>query len=202
MHSGNGNINRKSGRERGGAYSPLRNSRGRTAFAALASILGATGCAEIGADRVTGTGGGRRAATTAEAPRPATGWPRGSTPARSSGEKGEFAGEPPRVKPPRQDEADRPGELAKILGLNHRAIASIFGAPHSAERDGASIIWNYRIPDCALQIVFYPDIERQTFHALQYALTDGQGEEPADPRPCFERVKSESGNDLKQARRN
>lgn len=202
MHSGNENIIGKSGRERSGASSPLRNSRGRTALAALASILSAAGCAEIGADRVTGTGGGRRAASAAEAPRPAAGWPRGSTPARSSRERGEFAGAPPRVKPPRQDDAGDPAELAKILGLNHRAIANIFGAPHSVERDGASIIWNYRIPDCALQIVFYPDIERQTFHALQYALTDGEGEEPADPRPCFERVKSENGNDLKQAKRN
>lgn len=199
MHSGNESINKKSGREKGGAYSPLRNSCGK---AALAIILAAAGCVEISADRATGAGAGSHAATAAEAPRHALRWPVGPASAKSSAETREFAGQPPRVKPPRQEEADHPAELAKILGLNHRAIAGIFGAPHSVERDGASIIWNYRIPDCALQIVFYPDIERQTFHALQYALTDGQGEEPADPSPCFERVKSENGNDVKQARRN
>lgn len=199
MQSGKESISRKSGRETVGACLRQGGWRGK---AALAVILVAAGCAGTVVDRATGARTGPLTAKAADAPRQAPRWSPRPAAATSTAETGEFAGEPPRVKPPRQDEAGHPAELAKILGLNHRAIAGIFGAPHSVERDGASIIWNYHIPDCALQIVFYPDIERRTFHALQYALTDGQGGEPADPRPCFERVKSENGNDVKQARSN
>ncbi len=86
--------------------------------------------------------------------------------------------------------SELPSELSKLLGLSNASIIRIFGQPHTIERNGASIIWNYETSGCSLQIVFYADIEDQTYHALQYALADGNGETPADTRPCLDRIQS------------
>ena len=77
-----------------------------------------------------------------------------------------------------------------LLGLSDTSIIRIFGQPHTVERNGASLIWNYETSGCSLQIVFYADIEDQTYHALQYALADGNGEKPVDIEPCLNRIQS------------
>jgi hypothetical protein len=106
------------------------------------------------------------------------------------------AGIAPRIKPaPAKTDAQRetapiPEKLSSLLGLSDVSITDIFGRPHEAEENGASIIWNYTTSKCSLQIVFYPDIEDETYHALQYALTDGNGESPEDSRPCLDHIQS------------
>lgn len=107
-----------------------------------------------------------------------------------------FAAIAPRVKPqrsqrePAKASAPPPSELSMLLGLSDTSIIRMFGQPHTIERDGASLIWNYETSDCSLQIVFYADIQDQTYHALQYALADGEGEKPVDIEPCLDRIQS------------
>lgn len=114
-----------------------------------------------------------------------------------------FAAITPRVKPERSQRepanpsndpvvvpSDLPSDLSMLLGLSNTSIIRIFGQPHTVERNGASVIWNYETSGCSLQIVFYADIEDQTYHALQYALADGNGEKPANTQPCLDQIHS------------
>lgn len=104
----------------------------------------------------------------------------------------------PRLKPDSNSSeasnrpVQRPIKLPALLGLNHHSIAKIFGRPSNVERNGPSVIWNYDTPRCSLQIVFYGDIENQTYHALQYALADSNGEEPRDAERCLDGIQSEN----------
>lgn len=108
------------------------------------------------------------------------------------------AGLRPRVKPePSADLASartarRPVEPPALLGLSHQEILRIFGRPGNVERSGASVLWNYDTSLCSLQIVFYGNIEDQSYHALQYALTDSNGQKPENARRCLERIRAEA----------
>lgn len=108
------------------------------------------------------------------------------------------AGLRPRVKPEPSAEfasartARRPVELPALLGLSHQEISRIFGRPGNVERSGASVLWNYDTSLCSLQIVFYGNIEDQSYHALQYALTDSNGQKPENARRCLEQIRAEA----------
>lgn len=101
----------------------------------------------------------------------------------------------PRIKPPRErretdNAAKSSEEISLLLGLSSNSVAEMLGQPHVAEKNGASLIWNYSASECSLQIVFYPDIGDETYHVLQYALIDGNGETPKDAQPCLDQIYS------------
>lgn len=170
-------------------------------LAACIFLLTSLGCAEFSGKLYRAADQTSKNWGHAQSPSRASHSPPKHAQSRPSSTIGSFAIKTPRLKPARLNQSDFP-TLDDILGLDRRAVAETFGAPHATERNGASIIWNYHIHHCRMQIVFYPDIERRTFHALQYALTDGQGDQPANPKPCFNSTKPQAGNDVRKIRSN
>jgi len=179
-----------------------RNVRRRTlSLAAFAVCAFAAGCLAVGEHAPQAASGEAFAARDGLAGSAAADGPQMSLLANSG--KQHFAAITPRVKPERPQRepakqandpvvvpSDLPSELSMLLGLSDTSIIRIFGQPHTVERNGASLIWNYETSGCSLQIVFYADIEDQTYHALQYALADGNGEKPVDIEPCLNRIQS------------
>lgn len=163
--------------------------------AAAWGLLLAAGCAvQEPAPVYAGSGESARISTRPPAARKAQ--PPSSSEEAQTSKQTELGDLRPRLKPQSRQRRvlkqaeEHSIELPALLGLNHQAIAEIFGPPTNIERNGPSVVWNYSSDRCSLQIVFYGDIENQTYHALQYALTDSNGEKPQDAQRCLDGLQS------------
>lgn len=77
-------------------------------------------------------------------------------------------------RPPREvHETKEPEKLAAIdpkslIGLAPAAVEKILGAPSTVVKSDPSLVWTYAAPGCSFQIVFYPDLKTENYHALKY----------------------------------
>jgi hypothetical protein len=53
-----------------------------------------------------------------------------------------------------------------IAGLSEREVEAIFGRPVEKSDRGPRRIWTYQQPDCSVQVMFFLDITRDAYYAL------------------------------------
>jgi hypothetical protein len=75
-------------------------------------------------------------------------------------------------------EAREPERVAAIdpkslIGLTPSAVEKLLGAPSAVAKSDPSLVWTYSGPGCSVQIVFYPDLKTESYHALKYNSTAG-----------------------------
>ncbi len=68
--------------------------------------------------------------------------------------------------PPRP--APQPLPELKVVGLSQPETETLLGPPTTASDRPPAKVWEYRIPDCALDVYFYLDVGRNAFYALHY----------------------------------
>jgi hypothetical protein len=90
---------------------------------------------------------------------------------------------PAPVRPKRQvqkeaREAREPERVAAIdpktlIGLQPAAVEKMLGTPSAIDKADPSLVWTYSGAGCSFQIVFYPDLKTESYHALKYTATAG-----------------------------
>lgn len=75
-------------------------------------------------------------------------------------------------------EAKEPERVAAVdpkslIGLHPAAVEKLLGAPSSVAKSDPSLVWTYMGQGCSIQIVFYPDLKTQSYHALKYTSSAG-----------------------------
>src|SRR5262249_9248398 len=88
------------------------------------------------------------------------------------------AGKPPRlaraVPPaattqPKSDAA--PAPIAQVIGLSQDDIRKTWGEPKERIAQGAGEAWVYKNPRCTLEIVFFLDVNRNGYYALDRKIS-------------------------------
>jgi hypothetical protein len=73
---------------------------------------------------------------------------------------------PPPPRPTPLPEIKAP-EL-KVVGLSQTETETLLGSPDAALDRPPAKVWQYKAPDCAVDIYFYLDVGRNAFYALHY----------------------------------
>jgi len=60
-----------------------------------------------------------------------------------------------------------------LIGLAPTAVERLLGSPNNVSKNAPSLVWTYTGQGCSFQIVFYPDIKTESFHALKYSSSAG-----------------------------
>ena len=60
-----------------------------------------------------------------------------------------------------------------LIGLAPNAVERLLGTPSNVSKGAPSLVWTYAGQGCSFQIVFYPDIKTESFHALKYSSSAG-----------------------------
>jgi hypothetical protein len=75
---------------------------------------------------------------------------------------------PARPLPPPPPPAPAPLPEIKVVGLSQDDVAAAFGPPSATLERPPAKVWEYRSGNCAVEIYFYLDVERNAFYALHY----------------------------------
>ncbi|WP_237051507.1 hypothetical protein [Magnetospirillum sp. ME-1] len=98
---------------------------------------------------------------------------------------------PPKPPPPRP--APPPAFSPESLnGLNRDEVLALFGRPTSETRHAMGMTWRYRRGDCALSLVFYPEVDTEIERVLGYELERGK-----DAATCIRRLRDTGGRNGK-----
>lgn len=93
---------------------------------------------------------------------------------------------PPRPAPPPAVSPER------LSGLNSDEVRALFGPPTSETTRAMGKIWRYRRGECALSLVFYPEVETEIERVLSYELEKGK-----DAAACIKRLRDNGGRNGK-----
>lgn len=91
------------------------------------------------------------------------------------------AGPPQPVEPPGRAAPAKPAAKPKdltppqLVGLNEDEVVRLLGPAGSRREEPPATVWQYRAPDCALDLFFYMDMETRRFRALAYDLSTTDG---------------------------
>jgi hypothetical protein len=58
-----------------------------------------------------------------------------------------------------------------LIGLQPAAVEKILGSPSAVDKSDPSLVWTYSAAGCSFQIVFYPDLKTESYHALKYTAS-------------------------------
>jgi hypothetical protein len=81
--------------------------------------------------------------------------------------------EPPPRETPREPERLASIDPKTLIGLAPAAVERLLGTPSSVSKADPSLVWTYSGQGCTFQIIFYPDLNTSSFHALKYGSTGG-----------------------------
>lgn len=122
------------------------------------SVVFLAGCAAIDGDK-------KQPPAPTPRPNPVIAAPAPAKPQRKTARE-----EPREAKEPERVAAINPKSL---LGLAPAAVQKLLGAPSSITKSDPSLVWTYAGQGCSFQIVFYPDLKTEDFHALKYGSSTG-----------------------------
>ncbi len=91
--------------------------------------------------------------------------------------------EPPAKRPPAPAPTEhlRPEQLT---GLNRDEAQALLGPPTAETTQAMATVWSYRRSDCALSLVFYPEVETAIQRVLSYEFEGG-----GDAAACLNRLR-------------
>ncbi len=93
-------------------------------------------------------------------------------------------GAPAEAEPPAPVEvAILSPSLKSVAGMSEARLRQTLGEPSSATQKGAQKIWRYVGNGCSVEIVFFLDVTRNTYAALDYRTLERDGSVSA--RPCL-----------------
>ncbi|EME70320.1 hypothetical protein H261_09043 [Paramagnetospirillum caucaseum] len=99
---------------------------------------------------------------------------------------------PPRPEPPRFRPTPAPATPESLTGLSRDEARALLGRPASETARAMGTVWRYRRGDCALSLVFYPEVETNVERVLSYEF---EGREEAGA--CFRRLRDAGGRNGK-----
>lgn len=79
-----------------------------------------------------------------------------------------------------------------LAGLNRDEVHALLGRPTSETKRAMGTIWRYRRGECALSLVFYPEVETEIERVLSYEFERGK-----DAAACFKRLRDHGGRNGK-----
>jgi hypothetical protein len=89
------------------------------------------------------------------------------TPASAApGEAGNGSARTALARPP-TPRPDPPAPL-KLIGLSRGEAEALLGRPAAEAERSPAKVWQYRAPDCTVDVYFYLDVARNEFYALHY----------------------------------
>lgn len=100
---------------------------------------------------------------------------------------------PPRPAPPPVSSPPSPPAAADSLtGLGRDEVRALLGPPASETARAMGTVWRYRRGDCALSLVFYPEVETSVERVLGYEFEGGK-----DAGACLKRLRDAGGRNGK-----
>lgn len=100
--------------------------------------------------------------------------------------------EPPRPEPPRPRPAPSAASPESLNGLSRDEAHALLGRPASETARAMGTVWRYRRGECALSLVFYPEVETNVERVLIYEFEGGK-----DADTCFKRLRDAGGRNGK-----
>jgi len=76
-----------------------------------------------------------------------------------------------------------------LIGLDQREVTELLGAATRTREVPPAVVWEYRMPACALDIFFYLDLASQRFRALAYDMKSADGNEDKTLSICLNQFK-------------
>ncbi|WP_068438019.1 hypothetical protein [Magnetospirillum sp. XM-1] len=101
---------------------------------------------------------------------------------------------PPRPEPPPPARPAPPPAVSpeSLGGLNRDEVRALFGPPTSETTRAMGTIWRYRRGECALSLVFYPEVGTEIERVLSYEFERGK-----DAAGCIKRLRDSGGRNGK-----
>lgn len=101
---------------------------------------------------------------------------------------------PPRPEPPAPSRPAPPPAVPpeSLNGLKRDEVRALLGPPTSETTRAMGTIWRYRRGECALSLVFYPEVETEIERVLSYELEKGK-----DAATCIKRLRDHGGRNGK-----
>lgn len=98
--------------------------------------------------------------------------------------------------PPPRPEPSRPAPPAvspeSLNGMSRNEARALLGRPASETARAMGTVWRYHRGDCALSLVFYPEVETDIERVLSYEFEGGK-----DAGTCFKRLRDAGGRNGK-----
>jgi hypothetical protein len=138
----------------------MKNSRSQFCLYIITAILLA-GCSSLAPTHNTAPVKAHEPIASAPAPTPQ---PAPARPKRTAAKETHETREPERVAVI---------DPKSLIGLQPAAVEKLLGAPSAVVKSDPSLVWTYSGQGCSLQIVFYPDLKTESYHALKYTSTAG-----------------------------
>jgi len=95
----------------------------------------------------------------------------------------------PPVTTPLPKTETAPAPIAQVIGLSQDDIRKTWGEPKERIAQGAGEAWVYRNPRCTLEIVFFLDVNRNGYYALDRKITGTDGSDTA-ARTCLTEIQN------------
>jgi hypothetical protein len=94
---------------------------------------------------------------------------------------------PPTAPQPKSEAA--PAPLAQVIGLSQDDIRKTWDEPKERIAQGAGEAWVYKNPRCTLEIVFFLDVTRNSYYALDRKISGTDGTDMA-ARTCLMEIQN------------
>lgn len=93
--------------------------------------------------------------------------------------------EPPAVADPApaQDVPIVPASIVSVAGMSEARVREALGAPSATSERASQKIWRYAGNGCSVEIVFFLDVTRNAYAALDHKTL--AGDRSASPTPCL-----------------
>ncbi len=75
-----------------------------------------------------------------------------------------------------------------LVGRSRAQVTGLLGEPTARKDLASGQSWTYRAGDCSLEVLFFLDLSRNDFYALQQHVTGGDGT-PAGEQRCLEAIR-------------
>ncbi|MGZ6205433.1 MAG: hypothetical protein ACXWMT_11015 [Candidatus Binataceae bacterium] len=97
------------------------------------------------------------------------------------------AAPPPTTPQPKPEAA--PAPIAQVIGLSQDDIRKTWGEPKERIAQGAGEAWVYKNTRCTLEIVFFLDVTRNGYYALDRKISGTDGTDLA-ARTCLTEIQN------------
>lgn len=104
-----------------------------------------------------------------------------------------FSDPPPTTAvPPASQPSERPivpASLVSVAGMTEAGVRGALGAPQEEKDQGLQKIWTYRGQGCSVEVIFFLDVTRNAYAALDHKTLAGDGRTRL-PGPCLQSATS------------
>src|SRR5262249_23511356 len=95
----------------------------------------------------------------------------------------------PPVAAPQAKSDTAPPPIAQVIGLSQDDIRKTWGEPKERITHGAGEAWGYKNSRCTLEIVFFLDVTRNGYYALDRKISGTDGTDIA-ARACLTEIQN------------